>query len=32
MFFVDVRGTVVAHFVNEQDKPSLEAALRLALQ
>jgi thiol-disulfide isomerase/thioredoxin len=32
MFFVDVKGTVVAHFVNEQDKPSLEAALRLALQ
>jgi len=32
MFFVDAKGTIVKHFVNQQDKPSLEAALLLALQ
>jgi len=31
MFFVDAKGTIVAHFVNQQDTPSLEAAVRLAL-
>jgi thiol-disulfide isomerase/thioredoxin len=32
MFFVDAKGVVVKHFVNQQDKASLEAAVRLALQ
>ena len=32
MFFVDAKGTIVKHFVNQQDKSSLEAALRLALE
>jgi thiol-disulfide isomerase/thioredoxin len=32
MFFVDAKGTIVKHFVNQQDKPALEAALQLALQ
>ena len=32
LFFVDAKGTIVKHFVNQQDQPSLEAALRLALQ
>ncbi len=32
MFFVDAKGTIVKHFVNQQDKPSLEAAFRLALE
>ena len=32
MFFVDAKGTIVKHFVNQQDKASLEAALRLSLQ
>jgi thiol-disulfide isomerase/thioredoxin len=32
MFFVDAKGTIVKHFVNQQDKTSLEAALRLALE
>jgi thiol-disulfide isomerase/thioredoxin len=32
LFFVDAKGTIVKHFVNQQDKASLEAALRLALQ
>src|SRR3972149_4465449 len=32
MFFVDAKGTIVKHFVNQQAKPSLEAALLLALQ
>ena len=32
MFFVDARGTIVKHFVNQQDKASLEAAVRLALE
>ena len=32
LFFVDAKGTIVKHFVNQQDKSSLEAALRLALQ
>jgi hypothetical protein len=30
-FFVDAKGTVVKHFVNQQDKTTLEAAVRLAL-
>jgi thiol-disulfide isomerase/thioredoxin len=32
LFFVDAKGTIVKHFVNEQDRPALEAAFRLALQ
>jgi len=32
MFFVDAKGTIVKHFVNQQEQASLEAALRLALQ
>jgi thiol-disulfide isomerase/thioredoxin len=32
LFFVDAKGTIVKHFVNQQEKPALEAALRLALQ
>ncbi len=32
MFFVDAKGTIVKHFLNQQDKASLEAAVRLALQ
>ena len=32
MFFVDTKGTIVKHFVNQQDKTSLEAAVRLALE
>jgi thiol-disulfide isomerase/thioredoxin len=32
LFFVDAKGTIVKHFVNQQDKPALEDALRLALQ
>ena len=32
LFFVDARGTIVKHFVNQQDKASLEAAVRLALE
>jgi thiol-disulfide isomerase/thioredoxin len=32
LFFVDAKGTIVRHFVNQQDKSSLEAALRLALE
>lgn len=32
MFFVDARGTIVRHFVNQQDEAALEAALRLALE
>jgi thiol-disulfide isomerase/thioredoxin len=31
LFFVDAKGTVVKHFVNQQEKPALEAALRLSL-
>lgn len=31
-FFVDAKGTIVEHFVNEQEKSALEAALRLALE
>ncbi|HET7291791.1 MAG TPA: TlpA disulfide reductase family protein [Vicinamibacteria bacterium] len=31
MFFVDARGTIVKHIVNEQERPALEAAIRLAL-
>ena len=32
MFFVDAKGTIVEHFVNQQDKPALEAAVKLALE
>ena len=32
MFFVDAKGTVVKHFVNQQEQASLEAAVRLALE
>jgi len=31
LFFVDGKGTVVRHLVSSQDRPSLEAAFRLAL-
>jgi thiol-disulfide isomerase/thioredoxin len=31
IFVVDAKGTIVKHFVNQQDKTALEAALRLAL-
>ena len=31
IFVVDAKGTIVKHFVNQQDKAALEAALRLAL-
>jgi thiol-disulfide isomerase/thioredoxin len=31
-FFVDAKGTIVKHFVNQQDKATLEAAVRLTLQ
>jgi len=32
MFFVDTKGTIVRHFVNFQEKPALEEAVRAALQ
>ena len=32
LFFVDAKGTIVKHFVNQQDKAALEAAVRLALE
>jgi thiol-disulfide isomerase/thioredoxin len=32
MFFVDAKGTIVKHFVNQQDKAALDAAARLALE
>ena len=32
MFFVDAKGTIVKHFVNQQDQASLDAAARLALE
>jgi len=32
MFFVDAKGTIVKHFVNQQDEASLDAAVRLALE
>jgi hypothetical protein len=32
LFFVDRKGTVVRHFVNFQEKATLEAALQVALQ
>jgi thiol-disulfide isomerase/thioredoxin len=32
MFFVDARGTIVKHFVNQQEQASLEAAARLAFE
>jgi len=32
LFFVDRKGTIVRHFVNFQEKPTLEAAIRLTLE
>ena len=32
MFFVDAKGTIVRHFVNFQEKPALEEAVKTALQ
>lgn len=32
LFFVDRKGTIVKHFVNFQDKATLESAIRLAMQ
>ena len=32
LFFVDAKGTIVKHFVNQQDTAALEAAVRLALE
>jgi thiol-disulfide isomerase/thioredoxin len=32
LFFVDRKGTIVKHFVNFQEKPTLEAAIKLALE
>jgi thiol-disulfide isomerase/thioredoxin len=32
MFFVDAKGTIVKHFVNQQEQASLDAAARLALE
>lgn len=32
MFFVDAKGTIVEHLVNQQEPAALEAAARLALQ
>ena len=32
MFFVDAKGTIVKHFVNQQEKAALDAAARLALE
>jgi glutathione peroxidase-family protein len=32
MFFVDAKGTIVKHFVNQQEPASLDAAVRLALE
>jgi len=32
MFFVDAKGTIIEHFVNQQEPSALEAAARLALQ
>ena len=32
MFFVDRKGTVVRHFVNFQEKATLEEAIRMAMQ
>jgi thiol-disulfide isomerase/thioredoxin len=32
MFFVDARGTIVKHFVNQQEPASLDAAARLAFE
>lgn len=32
MFFVDAKGTIVKHFVNQQDKAALDAAVKLALE
>jgi len=31
MFFVDKNGTIVKHFVNFQEKPTLEAAIQQTL-
>lgn len=32
MFFVDAKGTIVKHFVNQQEPAALDAAARLALE
>ena len=32
LFLVDRKGTIVKQLVNQQDKASLEAAVRLALE
>ena len=32
MFFVDKKGTIVKHFVNFQEKPTLEAAIQQTLR
>ena len=32
LFFVDAKGTIVKHFVNQQEPASLDAAVRLALE
>ena len=32
MFFVDRKGTVVRHFVNFQEKATLEEAIRAAMR
>ena len=32
MFFVDAKGTIVKHFVNQQEPAALDAAVRLALE
>ena len=32
LFFVDKHGTIVKHFVNFQDKATLEAAIQLAMK
>jgi thiol-disulfide isomerase/thioredoxin len=32
LFFVDAKGTIVKHFVNQQEQASLEAAARLAFE
>jgi hypothetical protein len=32
IFVVDAKGTIVKHFVNQQEQTTLDAAIRLALQ
>ena len=32
IFVVDAKGTIVKHFVNQQEKAALDAAIRLALE